>query len=250
MEPTLNGELQRLRSDVERLSLEAQRKEREVALLTGVICRLETELVRNSNTTPAQATIGGANLRDLLQLSPPDLLDLDDDIRLMRRKVLDRAPTGYAEDVQEYLTKAMKEAMIRRGVRYDDGANCDWKGPWLKVYQKRDLEDDARLLGLRDSRRGVPSRTISLAEPVLSHASFSNAMAYTTSTKNTHFAIFPSAPASTNVFALFGHAQSPRDNHIMCEDLRKVFGSTITIQKKESSGSGSFRGLKKILSAI
>lgn len=146
MEPALNSELQRLRSDVERLSLEAQRKEREVALLTGVICRLETELVRNSNTAPAQATIGGANLRDLLQLSPSDLLTLDDDIRLMRRKVLDRAPTDRAEDVQEYLTKAMREAMIRRGVRYDDGADSDWKDPWFNVYQQKELEDDTRLL--------------------------------------------------------------------------------------------------------
>jgi len=160
MEPALNSELQRLRSDVERLSLEAQRKEREVALLTGVICRLETELVRNSNTTPAQATIGGANLRDLLQLSPSDLLALDDDIRLMRRKVLDRAPTDRAEDVQEYLTKAMREAMIRRGVRYDDGADSDWKDPWFNIYQQKELEDDTRLLGLRDSRRGVPGRII------------------------------------------------------------------------------------------
>ncbi|KAG1815526.1 uncharacterized protein BJ212DRAFT_1357123 [Suillus subaureus] len=159
MEHGLNSESRRLGSDVERLSLEAQRKEHEVALLMGVICRLETELARNSNMTPTQAIIGGANLRDLLQLSPPDLLALDDDIRLMRRKVLDRAPTHYAEDVQEYLTKAMREAMIRKGIRYDDGANSDWKDPWYNVYQKKELEDDARLLGLRDSRRGVPGRT-------------------------------------------------------------------------------------------
>lgn len=158
VKPTFNNELQRLRSDVERLSLEAQRKEREVTLLTGVICRLETELARSSNTIPVQATIGGANLRDLLQLSPPDLLALDDDIRLMRRKVLDRAPTDYAEGVQEYLTKAMREAMIRRGVGYDDGADTDWLSPWINVYQKPELEDDVRLLGLRDSRRGVPGR--------------------------------------------------------------------------------------------
>ncbi|KAG2141814.1 uncharacterized protein EDB93DRAFT_1252499 [Suillus bovinus] len=154
----LDSELQRLRSDVERLSLEAQRKEREVTLLTGVICRLETELSGGSNTIPAPASIGGATLRDLLQLSPPDLLALDDDIRLMRRTVLDRAPTDYAEGVQEYLTKAMREAMVRRGVRYDDGADCDWANPWFNVYQKKEFEDDVRLLGLRDSRRGVPSR--------------------------------------------------------------------------------------------
>jgi hypothetical protein len=78
----------------------------------------------------------------------------------MRRKVLDRAPTNSAEGVQEYLTKAMREAMIRRGVRYDDGADSDWKEPWINVYQKKELEDDARLLGLRDSRRGVPSRVV------------------------------------------------------------------------------------------
>jgi hypothetical protein len=160
MEPALDSELRRLRSDVERLSLEAQRKEREVSLLTGVICRLETQLVRGSDTTPAQATIDGASLRDLLQLSHPDLLALDDDIRLMRRKVLDRAPTSLAEGVQEYLTKAMREAMIRRGIRYDDGADSDWWEPWIKVYQNKVLEDDARLLGLRDSRRGVPSRVV------------------------------------------------------------------------------------------
>ncbi|KAG2077300.1 hypothetical protein BDR04DRAFT_1088265 [Suillus decipiens] len=143
-------------------SLEAQRKEREVALLTGAICRLETELTQTSNKIqiPAQATIGGADLRDLLQLSQADLLALDDDIRLMRRKVLDRAPTAYADSVQEYLTKAMREAMIRRGVRYDDGADSDWKDPWFNVYQKQELEDDARLLGLRESRRGVPARVV------------------------------------------------------------------------------------------
>jgi hypothetical protein len=79
-------------------------------------------------------------------------------------------------------------------------------------------------------------------------------MAYTTSNKNTCFSVFPSTPASTNAFALFGHAQSPRDNHLMCEDLRKVFGSTNfngrATQKKESSGSGSFKGLRKILGAM
>jgi hypothetical protein len=78
----------------------------------------------------------------------------------MRREVLDRAPTYFAEGVQEYLTKAMRETMIRRGVRYDDGAGSGWWGQWINVYQKLELEDDARLLGLRDSRRGVPSRVM------------------------------------------------------------------------------------------
>lgn len=159
MEPNPNDELRRLRSDVERLSFEAQRKEREVSLLTGVIIRLETDLVRNSDSTPPQATIGGANLRDLLQLSQQALMALDADIRLMRRKVLCRAPTNLAEGVQDYLTKAMREAMIRRGVEYDDGADCDWKEPWI-IYQRNGQADDTRLLALRDSRRGVPSRVV------------------------------------------------------------------------------------------
>ncbi|KAG1752667.1 uncharacterized protein EDB91DRAFT_1293653 [Suillus paluster] len=246
MDYTLTDELRRLRSDVERLSLEAQRKEREVSLLTGVICRLETELTRDSNTTPAQATIGGANLRDLLQLSAPDLLALDNDIRLMRRKVLDRAPTDDANGVQDFLTEAMREAMRRRGVRYEDGAGCDWSNPWYNVYQKQELEDDASSSSFIRLRATYPNRI-----STRSHSSFSNAMAYTTYNANTHFSVFPSSPASTNVFAIFGHAQSPRDNHIMCEDLRKVFSSNngrTTSQKKQSSGS--LKGLRKILCAI
>ncbi|KAG2056310.1 hypothetical protein BDR06DRAFT_952782 [Suillus hirtellus] len=72
------------------------------------------------------------------------------------------------------------------------------------------------------------------------------------SNKNTHchFSVFPSGPASTNVFVLFGHAQSPRDGHVMCEDLRKVFGSTNLNGRTTAQSSGSFKGLKKILSAI
>ncbi|KIK42542.1 hypothetical protein CY34DRAFT_63079, partial [Suillus luteus UH-Slu-Lm8-n1] len=69
-------------------------------------------------------------------------------------------------------------------------------------------------------------------------------MAYSTSNKSSCFSIFPSSPASTNVFTLFGHAQSPRDNHIMCEDLSKVFARAT--QRKESAGSGSRKGLRKI----
>jgi len=153
-----SAELRRLRSEVERLTLEAERKDREATRLTGELSRLETELTRGPNTTPAQATIGGASLSDLLRLSTAELSVLDDDIRMMRRRVLDRPATGYAESVQEYLAQAMREAMSRRGVRYEDGTGCDCKAAWLKVYQKKELEDDARLLGLRDSRRGVPAR--------------------------------------------------------------------------------------------
>lgn len=98
-------------------------------------------------------------MRDLLQLSQQALMALDADIRLMRRKVLCRAPTNLAEGVQDFLTKAMREAMIRRGVEYDDGADCDWKEPWI-TYQRNGQADDTRLLALRDSRRGVPSRVV------------------------------------------------------------------------------------------
>ncbi|KAG2077301.1 hypothetical protein BDR04DRAFT_1088267 [Suillus decipiens] len=72
-------------------------------------------------------------------------------------------------------------------------------------------------------------------------------MARTTTNKNAHFSIFPSAPASTNISVLFGRAQSPRDNHEMCEDLRKVFVSNR--RATQNSGSGCFKGLKKILGA-
>ncbi|KAH7921369.1 hypothetical protein BV22DRAFT_991935, partial [Leucogyrophana mollusca] len=53
------------------------------------------------------------------------------------------------------------------------------------------------------------------------------------------FTLFPTSPASPHAFAIFGHAQSPRDNHAVYEDLRQVFGPTNgrTAQKKSSSGS-------------
>ncbi|KIJ70079.1 hypothetical protein HYDPIDRAFT_104754 [Hydnomerulius pinastri MD-312] len=74
-------------------------------------------------------------------------------------------------------------------------------------------------------------------------------MAYTTI--NTGFSLFPASPASPNAFGIFTHAQSPRDNHIMYEDFRQVFGSTNgrTSQKKRSSSSLK-GGLKKVFGAI
>ncbi|KAG2757381.1 hypothetical protein P692DRAFT_20712296 [Suillus brevipes Sb2] len=77
-------------------------------------------------------------------------------------------------------------------------------------------------------------------------------MAYSTSNKSTCFSVFPSSPASTNVFALFGHAQSPRDNHLMCEDLKLGRVRARATRRKESAGSesGSRKGLRKILNAI
>jgi hypothetical protein len=78
-------------------------------------------------------------------------------------------------------------------------------------------------------------------------------MAHTTYNVNTHLSVLPSSPASPNAFALFGRAQSPRNNHIMCDDLRQVFGSNngrtrTTSQKKQSFSS--IKGLRKILHAI
>ncbi|KAH7918537.1 hypothetical protein BV22DRAFT_976919, partial [Leucogyrophana mollusca] len=58
-------------------------------------------------------------------------------------------------------------------------------------------------------------------------------------TIDTPFTLFPTCPASPNAFAIFAQAQSPRDDHIMYEDLRQVFGSSNgrTAQKKSSSSS-------------
>ncbi|KAH7923551.1 hypothetical protein BV22DRAFT_1036182 [Leucogyrophana mollusca] len=62
------------------------------------------------------------------------------------------------------------------------------------------------------------------------------------------FTLFPTSPASPNVFAIFGQAQSPRDNHMMYEDLRQVFGSTNGRTAQKKSSSGSLKGsLRKIL---
>ncbi|KAH7916165.1 hypothetical protein BJ138DRAFT_1109072 [Hygrophoropsis aurantiaca] len=67
-------------------------------------------------------------------------------------------------------------------------------------------------------------------------------------TLNTPFTLFPTSPASPNAFAIFTQAQCPRDNYVMYEDLRQVFGSTNgrTAQKKSSSSSLK-GGLRKIL---
>jgi len=159
---TAGPDLQRLEREVERITQEAERKEREAARLSADVSRLETELAKVSDKlkVPVEATIGGASLSHLLQLSPAELELLDHDIRLMRRTVLDAPNTGDAGPVQAYLPKEMREAMSRWGVRYEDGAaNNDYCQPWVEVFQKRELfSDDVRLVGLRDSRRGVPAR--------------------------------------------------------------------------------------------
>jgi hypothetical protein len=78
-------------------------------------------------------------------------------------------------------------------------------------------------------------------------------MTYATYSANTHFSVSLSTPASPNASALFGHAQSPRGNHVMYDDLHQAFGSnngrTRTINQKKQSSS-SIKGLKKILRAM
>lgn len=71
-------------------------------------------------------------------------------------------------------------------------------------------------------------------------------MAYTTYAHTTSF--FPTSPASPNAFTIFAHAQSPRENYALYEDLRQVFGSHNG--RKQNAGSSSFKGLKKILGGI
>ncbi|KAF8538613.1 hypothetical protein BDD12DRAFT_841660 [Trichophaea hybrida] len=162
----LRREVERVTQEVERVTLEATRKDNEATRLTGEISRLSAELARVSAGTamehkiPVEATIGGASLSHLLQLSPTELVLLDRDIHVMRRTVLDAPNTWDAGPVQAYLPKEMREAMSRRGVKYEDGAaNNDFAKPWVDVFQKRELfSDDVRLEGLRNSRRGVPHR--------------------------------------------------------------------------------------------
>lgn len=66
-------------------------------------------------------------------------------------------------------------------------------------------------------------------------------MAYTTYAHTTSF--FPTSPTSPNAFTIFTHAQSPRENYALYEDLRQVFGNRNG--RKQNAGSGSFKGLKK-----
>lgn len=71
-------------------------------------------------------------------------------------------------------------------------------------------------------------------------------MAYTTYAHTTSF--FPSSPTSPNAFSIFTHAQSPRENYALYEDLRQVFGNHNG--RKRNDGSSSFKGLKKMLGGI
>ncbi|KAL4076094.1 hypothetical protein J3A83DRAFT_4370293 [Scleroderma citrinum] len=76
-------------------------------------------------------------------------------------------------------------------------------------------------------------------------------MAYSAFAHTSTFSLFPNSPASPNAFAIFTHAQSPRENHAMYEDLRLVFGNNNgrTCPNKQRS-AGSRMGLKKILGGM
>lgn len=72
---------------------------------------------------------------------------------MIRRTVLDAATAWDAALVQAFLPKQMREAMRRRDVKYEDGAaNNDFYQPWYEVFQKREFSDDARLVGLTNSK--------------------------------------------------------------------------------------------------
>jgi len=139
---------------------EVTQKGNEANRLAGEIPRLSSELPRVStgtvqkHTLPVEATIGRASLSHLLQLSTAEFELLDYDIRVIRWTVLDAATAWDAALVQAYLPKQMREAMRRRGVKYEDGAaNNDFYQPCYEVFQKGEFSDDARLVGLRYSKR-------------------------------------------------------------------------------------------------
>lgn len=74
-------------------------------------------------------------------------------------------------------------------------------------------------------------------------------MAYSAYAHTSTFSLFPASPASPHAFAVFTHAQSPRENCIMYEDVRRVFSSNNgrATQKQRKS---SRLGLKKILGGM
>ncbi|KAG1830842.1 hypothetical protein EV424DRAFT_1534774 [Suillus variegatus] len=57
-------------------------------------------------------------------------------------------------------------------------------------------------------------------------------MSYTTLNVNTHFSLFASPPASSNVFSVFAPTQSPRETHAMYAEFRQVLGAS-NGQKKQ-----------------
>jgi hypothetical protein len=65
-------------------------------------------------------------------------------------------------------------------------------------------------------------------------------MSYTTLNVNTHFSLFPTSLASSNVFAVFAQAQFLRETHTMYAEFRQVLGT---------SNGQSKSALKKIFGA-
>jgi len=174
----LGSEIQRLANENERLSqentrlnaiLEAQselvhlreenKRLQESEGWKAEISQLSAEVRRLKGEVPRNARIGGACFVDLNQLSNEHVIILREDIRRMRQTVLEHPYTDLGDWIYTYLPRAMRDALSRCGVEYRDGVgDNDWYGPWFHVYQNRALSDDERLLGLRDSRRGVPAR--------------------------------------------------------------------------------------------
>lgn len=69
-------------------------------------------------------------------------------------------------------------------------------------------------------------------------------MTYTTGTSA--FTLFPAATASPNAFSIFVATQSPRDTHIMHEDMRNLLRPSSTQNvRRVSASSQKTRGLKK-----
>ncbi|KAG2155752.1 hypothetical protein DEU56DRAFT_724426 [Suillus clintonianus] len=69
-------------------------------------------------------------------------------------------------------------------------------------------------------------------------------MSYTTPNVNTHFSLFASSPASSNVFAVFAQPQSPRETHTMYAEFRQVLGASNGQRKQGKSALKKIFGTK------
>ncbi|TCD60186.1 hypothetical protein EIP91_010600 [Steccherinum ochraceum] len=70
------------------------------------------------------------------------------------------------------------------------------------------------------------------------------------------YSLFPTTPSSPNAFSMFSSAQSPRETHMMYEDLRQALRPTSASnnnnqqRQRTSSGSSLKSGLKKIFGGM
>lgn len=72
------------------------------------------------------------------------------------------------------------------------------------------------------------------------------------------YSLFPTTPSSPNAFSMFSAAQSPRETHMMYEDLRQALRPTSSAnnnnqqrqRQRTSSGSSLKSGLKKIFGGM